>query len=861
MRCMWKVIPMMFLASFLSFGTSVWGNALAQNLFLHTNWEFSKYGSHEWLAAQVPGTVHQDLIAHDKLPDPFYGMNEKEIQWVENEDWLYRTSFVLTEEQSAHEEIFLVFEGLDTYADIFLNGALLQRTDNMFVGYRIPVKRNLRKGENKLLVRFRSPIREVMPQWETNGFDYPAANDHYPQKLSVFTRKAPYSYGWDWGIRMVTCGIWRPVYLEFTNKAVVEDYFVHQKSVTSERAEIDNRLEVNNITGTVQEAQIKVTCAYRNEQAGSVEKTVCLQPGVNNLSLPLSIDSPHLWMPNGWGEAALYAFEVSVCVDGKLVAKKQHQIGLRTVRVVHEKDSLGMSFYFEVNGIPMFAKGTNLIPSDALLPRVTRERYVRLLDDVQAAHMNMIRVWGGGIYEDDAFFEEADKRGILVWQDFMFACTPYPHDPAFLKRVSEEAVYNIKRLRNHASLAMWCGNNEIYEGLRYWGWKKKYAPEIYQQMLDGYDVLFRRLLPEKVKEFDPGRFYLEGSPYEANWGRPESWKIGDSHNWGTWYGQKPFETLDTEIPRFMSEFGFQSFPEMKTIRTFASPADYGLESPVMNANQKSTIGNFLIKKTMGIYYHVPEKFEDLVYMGLVLQGYGMRHGMEAHRRNRPYCMGSLLWQLNDSWPVVSWSGIDYYGNWKAMHYQTRRAFAPVLIDAIREGDKLRYYVLSDVLKSEKAILQIELMDFNGKVYRRHQVEGTLPANASAVFYEEDWNKAFAACDTTTSFIHMTLRSGVDRRVLSDEVYYPVFAKKQHLPHPEISCKIRKKDGAYELTLKSKQLARDVFVEIPVQGVRFSDNFFDLLPGVPKKILVTSADGTPLEDISVSLHQLSDIVSF
>ena len=408
---------------------------------------------------------------------------------------------------------------------------------------------------------------------------------------------------------------------------------------------------------------------------------------------------------------------------------------------------------------------------------------------------------------------------------------------------------------------MWCGNNEIYEGLRYWGWKKKYAPEIYQQMLDGYDVLFRRLLPEKVKEFDPGRFYLEGSPYEANWGRPESWKIGDSHNWGTWYGQKPFETLDTEIPRFMSEFGFQSFPEMKTIRTFASPADYDLESAVMNAHQKSTIGNFLIKKTMGIYYHVPEKFEDLVYMGLVLQGHGMRHGMEAHRRNRPYCMGSLLWQLNDSWPVVSWSGIDYYGNWKAMHYQTRRAFAPVLIDAIREGDKLRYYVLSDVLKSEKAILQIELMDFNGKVYRRHQVEGTLPANASAVFYEEDWNKAFAACDTTTSFIHMTLRSDVDRRVLSDEVYYPVFAKKQHLPHPEISCKIRKKDGAYELTLKSKQLARDVFVEIPVQGVRFSDNFFDLLPGVPKKILVTSADGTPLEDISVSLHQLSDIVSF
>lgn len=562
------------------------------------------------------------------------------------------------------------------------------------------------------------------------------------------------------------------------------------------------------------------------------------------------------------GEPALYDFEAVIKVDGKVIASQKERIGLRTIKVVKEKDDQGESFYFVVNGEPMFAKGANFIPDDALLPNITEERYRQLFKDVKDANMNMIRVWGGGIYEDDAFYQAADENGILVWQDFIFACTTYPSDPAFMKRVEAEAEYNIKRLRNHASLAMWCGNNEIYEGMRYWGWDKKYTdPGIMEGMKQGYDKLFRELLPRKVAELDPDRFYMHGSPYEANWGRPESWKIADSHNWGIWYGQKPFESLDTEIPRFMSEFGFQSFPEMKTIRTFASPADYDLESAVMNAHQKSTIGNFLIKKTMGIYYHVPEKFEDLVYMGLVLQGHGMRHGMEAHRRNRPYCMGSLLWQLNDSLPVVSWSGIDYYGNWKAMHYQTRRAFAPVLIDAIREGDKLRYYVLSDVLKSEKAILQIELMDFNGKVYRRHQVEGTLPANASAVFYEEDWNKAFAACDTTTSFIHMTLRSDVDRRVLSDEVYYPVFAKKQHLPHPEISCKIRKKDGAYELTLKSKQLARDVFVEISVQGVRFSDNFFDLLPGVPKKILVTSADGTPLEDISVSLHQLSDIVSF
>lgn len=851
----------MAMSFFLSaFGNHVEGKILSQIRQLHTGWEFSMYGSHEWLTAEVPGTVHQDLLAHDKLPNPFYGMNEEKIQWVEKEDWLYRTSFVLSEEEMSAEGTFLVFEGLDTYADVFLNGALLLQADNMFVGYRVPVKSVLKKGENKLVICFRSPIREAMPQWESNGFDYPADNDHFPQKLSVFTRKAPYSYGWDWGIRMVTCGIWRPVYLEFVNKAVVEDYFVHQTSVSAARAEVDNQIEINNIGNDRQEALVRVTYRYPHEADQSIEKKVELQPGQNTVSLPLSVESPHLWMPNGWGEPALYEFEASVWVDGQLVSQKSHQIGLRQVRVVQEKDKEGMSFYFEVNGVPMFAKGTNLIPSDALLPRVTRARYARLLEDAQISHMNMIRVWGGGIYEDDAFFEEADKRGILIWQDFMFACTTYPHDPVFLHRVSEEAEYNIKRLRNHASLAMWCGNNEIYEGLRYWGWKEKYTPEVYQQMLEGYDVLFRHLLPAKVKELDPGRFYLEGSPYEANWGRPESWKIADSHNWGTWYGQKPFESLDTEIPRFMSEYGFQAFPEMKTIRTFASPEDYELESPVMNAHQKSTIGNALIKKTMALYYPVPEKFEDLVYAGLVLQGQGMRHGMEAHRRNRPYCMGSLPWQLNDSWPVVSWSAIDYYGNWKAMQYQTRRAFAPVLVNAIREGEKLRVYVLSDCLKAEKVTLQLEWTDFQGKIHRRQQVEGMLPVNASEVFYEEDWQKAFAAYDTTASYLRMTLKGKQSRKVLSDEVYYPVYPKYQHLPQAKISCKKVLKDGTCELTLKSSQLARDVFIEIPVQGVRFSDNFFDLLPGVTKKVTVTSADGSPVEDFTVEIHQLSDIAN-
>lgn len=831
-------------------------SAQSQTYVLDKGWEFSQAGSNEWMSARVPGTVHQDLLDHGRLPDPFYGMNEQKVQWVEKEDWLYRTVFTVTADQLKGDAAWLTFEGLDTYADVYLNGSLLLKADNMFVGHKLAVKDVLREGENRLMIRFRSPVEETAPQWDTDGFNYPADNDHSEKRMSVYTRKAPYSYGWDWGIRLATSGIWRPVKLTFCNGAAIDDFFVRQQEVTEQVAKVDNQLEINNVTSTPKEAQVKVVYAY-GEQADTLTRIVVLQPGKNSLSMPAWIEKPHLWMPNGWGDPALYTFTATVSVDGKEVASREEAIGLRSIRVVMEDDKDGKSFYFEVNGKPMFAKGSNYIPGDALLPNMTGERYARLFEDIRAANMNMVRVWGGGIYEDDRFYEEADRNGILVWQDFIFACTTYPHDPTFLKRVSEEAVYNMRRLRNHASLAMWCGNNEIYEGMRYWGWKDKYSPVVWKEMTEGYDVLFRQLLPELVEANDPGRFYMHGSPYEANWGRPESWKIADSHNWGTWYGQKPFESLDTEIPRFMSEYGFQAFPEMKTIRMFASPEDYELESPVMNAHQKASIGNFLIKKTMALYYKVPEKFEDLIYAGLILQGQGMRHGIEAHRRHRPYCMGSLPWQLNDSWPVVSWSSIDYYGNWKAMHYQIRRAFAPVLVDAIKEGNNLSYYIMSDRLTDEELTLNLELMDFNGKVYRKQKVDGLLPANTSKLFYQEPVEQALAGRDSATTFMHMVVKSKKGE-VLSDEIYYFAHPKDQLLPKTPLQWQVKQKKGYCEVTVKADKLARDIFIEVPVQGVRFSDNFFDLLPGQKKKVIITSPDGKSLDHLQVTVHQLSDV---
>ena len=834
-------------------------NDNSEVVVLNTGWEFSQAGTELWRPAQVPGTVHQDLINHKQLPDPFYGINEQKIQWVENEDWEYRTAFIVTPEQLKRDDAQLVFEGLDTYADVYLNGALLLKADNMFVGYTIPVKSQLRIGENLLHIYFHSPIRQTLPQYNSNGFNYPADNDHHDKHLSIFSRKAPYSYGWDWGIRMVTSGIWRPVTIRFYDAASISDYHIKQLALTDQLANLSNELEINNILPRPLQAEVRINTSFEGSAEKSISQAITLQPGINHVSIPSEVASPVRWMPNGWGKPALYDFSAQIIVEDKVVAEQSHRIGLRTVRLVNEKDKDGESFYFEVNGVPMFAKGANYIPQDALLTNVTTERYQTLFRDIREANMNVIRVWGGGTYEDDRFYDLADENGILVWQDFMFACTPYPSDPTFLKRVEAEACYNIRRLRNHASLAMWCGNNEILEALKYWGFDKNFPPEIYQEMFRGYDKLFHQLLPAKVKELDADRFYIHSSPYFANWGRPESWGIGDSHNWEVWYGQKTFESLDTDLPRFMSEFGFQSFPEMKTISTFAAPEDYQIESEVMNAHQKSSIGNALICTYMERDYIIPEKFKDFVYVGLVLQGQGMRHGLEAHRRNRPYCMGTLYWQLNDSWPVVSWSSIDYYGNWKALHYQAKRAFAPILINPIQQNDSLNIYLISDCPDTkDHLMLEMKVTDFDGKKQGKPIRLNTLsvPANTSQCVYRIKPDIWLSPEEQQRCFMQLTLKDKAGN-TLAETVYFFRKTKDLLLPETTVSCKIKQKDGMCELTLFSPALAKDVFIEIPLQGARFSDNFFDLLPGERKTVVITSPQIKKGEELPLTIKHIRE----
>ena len=835
----------------------LWASNPPTTIQLNDEWQFSQTNKNEWHSATVPGSVQSDLIKLKVLPNPYFGTNEDSVQWVEDENWDYKKSFQLTEAQLQYDDALLTFEGLDTHADVFLNGSKLFHSENMFVNHQTSVKHLLRKGENHLYVRFYSPIQHMMPARLTNDFEYPAGNDARDEKLSVYSRKAPYHYGWDWGMRLVQMGIWRPVHLTLYNHSRIDDFFVKQDVVSEKMAKITNFVEIHSIDDNATDAKLMVSYALPNQERVIKENNITLTKGVNKIAVPLEISNPQLWMPNGWGKPHLYNFTAQVVVDNNVIAEKSHQIGLRNIRVVAEPDEHGQSFYFEVNGHPLFAKGANYIPGEIMNTLQDDSYYEEIFDNVVAANMNMIRVWGGGFYENDKFYQLANEKGILVWQDFMFACTPHPHDNAFLDNVAHEARYNIKRLRNHPSVAIWCGNNEVLESIKYWGYDKVYSKEIMDGFREGYDKTFRELLPEIVMELDPDKFYLHGSPDTANWGRIPSLSYGDAHYWGVWHGRQPFEVLDKNVPRFMSEFGFQSFPEMKTIRTFATEKDFDIESEVMQSHQKSSIGNEVIKQYMDMYYNTPSNFEDFVYVGLVMQGQGMKHGLEAHRRNRPFCMGTLYWQLNDSWPVVSWSGVDYYNNWKAMHYKARDVFAPIALNVFQEDGMLDIYTMSDNLTDANNLtLKVSLIDFEGEVLKQIEQNVTAKANASEKVHSIAVTGFATTAQQENSVVNVQLID-TSEEVVATTNYYFYWPNKLNLPKTEINKSVVYEDGKYIITLESNYLAKDVFIEIPVQGAMFSDNFFDLLPGQKKTVTITSPELTKDGKTAITVKHLRE----
>ncbi|HVZ74792.1 MAG TPA: glycoside hydrolase family 2 protein [Polyangia bacterium] len=819
----------------------------------------------DWMPAQVPGCVHTDLLRAGKIPDPFVGTNEKDLQWIEKSDWEYRSSFVADESLLARQRVDLVWKGLDTFAEVFVNGVSVLKADNMFRTWRVDVRAKLVKGANAVLVRFRSPIAAVKPAYDKLGYRLPAINDQADEMVSMFARKAPYHYGWDWGPRFVTSGIWRPVTIEAWDEARLDDVQVVQRELTDARARLAFVATIEATRASKLGEQVTFVVTSKDGAAAPVTVSAPVAAGSNRVTVELTIDEPQRWWPNGLGAQKLYGFDVALAAGGQPRGTRAVRVGLRTVEVVHVKDKDGKSFTVKVNGAPTFMKGANYIPPDSFVDRVTPERRRALLRSAAAANMNMLRVWGGGIYEDDAFYDLCDELGILVFQEFMFACSMYPGDDAFVENVRREAVDNVRRLRNHASLALWSGNNEIEAAWAQWGWQWKFhlGKAAQAEIQRGYDRVFREVLPRVVAEEDAGRFYTSSSP-SANEPDvpPNKLGWGDNHYWGVWHSEAPYTDYATHVSRFMSEYGFQSFPTLDTVAKYAPPSEWRIDSPVMLSHQRHPRGNQLVRTYMERDFRVPKDFASFLYMSQVSQANVIKFGAEAHRRRWPYNAGSLYWQLDDCWPVASWSGIDYFGRWKALHYAARRFFAPVLVSPVEDGGNVRVYVVNDRRADVRGRLVLRILDLEGKPLWHHEQDVVAPANASAALWSS-WKKDLlhGADPTRVVFVAELFENG---QTLSRNLFTFVKTRDLELPNPELQVAVEARPTGAVVRVTAKRFARAVYlaakdVTAPEAAGAFSDNFFDLLPGESVTLDWKAPPGAPSPDagrLSAALRVIS-----
>jgi len=810
------------------------GNGRPAVTTLHDSWEFRRVGDTLWLPASVPGAVHLDLLANGRIPDPFYRDNEDSLQWIEREDWDYRTTFRLSSQQLRERHHELVFEGLDTYATVLLNGVTLLASDNMFRRYEVDAGDALRAGDNLLEIRFRSPLAVELPLVAAHPYALPIDNDFGNPPTRVFTRKAAYQYGWDWGARFVTSGIWRPVALRSWSGVRIADVQFVQRDLSDARAELEVRVTV--VADGTGPAEVRVR--GRREDLGSDREIVQLVAGENVVAVPLAIAEPQRWWPRGSGPQHLYDLVVEVEANGHVDSAKR-RVGLRALEVVTEADSIGESFYLRVNGVPLFMKGANYIPVDHFTTRVDETRYRALFEAAAAANINMLRVWGGGIYENDVFYDLADEYGILIWQDFMFANGMYPGDSAFLANVEAEVVDNVRRLRNHPSLALWCGNNEIDEAWHNWGWPMRYTSEQAASIWRTYRRIFHGILPDVVAEQDSGRFYWPSSP-SLGWGHPESLTRGDSHYWGIWHGGEPFETFQEKPPRFMSEFGFQGYPALETVRAFALPEDFDLRSRVMQVHQKGGGALDRIDRYMQEWYRTPKDFESFLYVSQLLQAEGIKMGLVSHRRAKPRTMGTLYWQLNDTWPVASWSSFDYYGRWKALHYFVADAFAEVIVAPLVHGDTVEWHVVSDRLLPVSGVVEAAVYTFDGSEQWSLSVPVDVGANASRRVLAVPTSQLLAGADPRGVVLVTRLRG--QQEVLDEDLLYFAKPKDLLLPAPEVSVGVEDEADGYRIVLESPVLAKNVYLSLDGGDGWFSDNYFDLVPGRIKTVTVTGVTG-------------------
>ena len=821
---------------------------------LSGRWVLRQNGSGEPIPAQVPGCVHTDLLAAGKIADPFVGDNEEALRWIFQDRWTYQREFDLPADFLQQARIFLCCEGLDTIAHLTLNGKLLGTTDNMFRHWEFDVKSFLVPGMNQIEIRFDSPSAYIENRQKIRPMIYPTAQ----HQVAAFSqiRKAAFSFGWDWGPCLPTSGIWQPIYLRAINAGRLRDVSTRQDHTNPRRVKVSVAVQVESEAAT--EMSARVTLNYGEEV---IAREICPIAGSSHEgSIDLWVEDPHLWWPNGMGTQALYEVTVELLDETSLPLDVwERRIGLRTLHLDCRPDKWGHAFSFHVNGRSFFAKGTNWVPADALVTRISDEKYRRLLTAAADVNMNMIRVWGGGIYEPDVFYQLCDELGLCVWQDFMFACAPYPlSDPAFVSNAAVEIEEQIKRLRHHACLALWCGNNELESC----GFVATQGDDGHMSRKD-YQSFFEGTIPSLVATHSPGHSYWPGSPYKETGEsyNPDVWTEspgrGDAHVWTVWHLKKPFEYYRECHHRFISEFGLQSFPEPATVSRFARPKDLNINSPVIRHHQRSPAGNSVIMEYLLEWFQKPRDFCATLRCSQLVHALAMKVACEHWRRAMPRTMGTLIWQLNDAWPAASWSGIDYFGQWKAMHFFARRFYSPLMVSSVENitSGSVQVHVTSDLLHPAECSLSWKLTDLAGTLLGHGRSPISATPQTSGVATELEFQEEISRHGPENLLVWISLDH--EGETVSSDLILFSRPRQLELLAPELTSTVMAaSDDSFVVTVVAQKPALWTWLELPETHISCSDNFFHLEPATPKEILVRPAASMTADQLIQSLQTKS-----